>query len=505
MYKVFLADDEPFIIEGLYDILDWTELGLEIVGSAGNGREAAAALRTAPADILITDISMPFMNGLELIRDIRGVRPEIRVIVLSGYNEFEYLKEGLVLGIENYLLKPINVDELQATLRNTVEKLDREQELPKLQTSDIGILKENIMYRWVTGGISEAELAERAELLQIDIGRACFFVALLRTDGDPEALYRTAAELLPPDASAVPFHDLNGDVVALFMTDDAKEGKREALERLQRLQRRMEEYGGCRIAIGSVERDVGDVRSSYANAQKAQEYFLLYDRREMLDYASLPIGGDPAPSGLPSEMNYEKLIFAKDEEKLMQRIEADFESFQQLEGMTPGYLQSLAVEMIIQLQRPFRAGQHGAPPPWYSEGIKKAAAAASKEQLLGIVKEAARRMMESLRKDGRSPIVQQVLKHIHESYAESLSLKSMGQRYHVHPVYLGQLFLRETEVTFSEYVNRYRIEQSKRLLKETNEKVQEVAQSVGYWEIGYFYKQFKKYVGLSPTEYRELS
>ena len=150
MYKVFIVDDEPFIIEGLYDIVDWSSFGMEIVYHAGNGQAALQALPEQPVDILITDISMPLMNGLDLIREARQLQPELKVIILSGFNEFEYLKEGMKLGIENYLLKPINVDELQSTLRNTAAKLDQLVKPRLEETYGIQMLKDNILYRWLT-------------------------------------------------------------------------------------------------------------------------------------------------------------------------------------------------------------------------------------------------------------------------------------------------------------------------------------------------------------------
>lgn len=98
----------------------------------------------------------------------------------------------------------------------------------------------------------------------------------------------------------------------------------------------------------------------------------------------------------------------------------------------------------------------------------------------------------------------QVLSEIHEHYADELSLKALGARYHIHPVYLGQLFQKETGDNFTEYINRYRIEKAKELLKNSPLKVHEIARKIGYWETGYFYKQFKKYVGISPTEFKAL-
>lgn len=161
MYKVFIVDDEPFIIEGLYDILDWASFGLEIVGHAENGRQALEALASIPADLLITDISMPVMDGLSLIAEARKLHQELKVIILSGFNEFDYLKEGMKLGIENYLLKPINVEELESTLRNTVEKMNSMKSDELYDAFDMQILKDNTLYRWLTGQIGEAEFRER--------------------------------------------------------------------------------------------------------------------------------------------------------------------------------------------------------------------------------------------------------------------------------------------------------------------------------------------------------
>ncbi len=159
MFNVFLVDDEPFILEGMYHILDWASLGLRIVGHANDGAEALAALDGADVDVLVTDISMPKMTGLELIRRLREKGSEIKILVLSGYNDFDYLKEAMHLGIENYLLKPVNPQELRESLRSTTEKLAAPAVSP-WSARDIGVLRDNIMHRWMTGRIALDELQE---------------------------------------------------------------------------------------------------------------------------------------------------------------------------------------------------------------------------------------------------------------------------------------------------------------------------------------------------------
>ncbi|WP_048747000.1 response regulator, partial [Paenibacillus sp. P22] len=155
MYRVMLVDDEPFIVEGLQDAIDWSAFDLEIAAVAGSGKAALEQLKRQPVDLLVTDITMPGMSGLELIREARGILPGLKAIILSGYNEFDYLKEGMTLGIENYLLKPVNFKELRATLAATAAKLDAEEEPPELALSEeeLGILKDRILYRWMRGEI----------------------------------------------------------------------------------------------------------------------------------------------------------------------------------------------------------------------------------------------------------------------------------------------------------------------------------------------------------------
>lgn len=124
MYNVLLVDDEKLILEGLKNIIDWEELNLKISDTAENGEEALSKFKQNPADIVITDIMMPKMNGLNLIKEIKAIDNNIKFIILSGYDDFCYTKQAIKLNIENYILKPINEDELLETLKNTILKLN---------------------------------------------------------------------------------------------------------------------------------------------------------------------------------------------------------------------------------------------------------------------------------------------------------------------------------------------------------------------------------------------
>ncbi|MNJ59187.1 HTH-type transcriptional regulator YesS [compost metagenome] len=195
---------------------------------------------------------------------------------------------------------------------------------------------------------------------------------------------------------------------------------------------------------------------------------------------------------------------AKDTMALFLRIEKDFTYLQQLEGITPDMLQEIAMEWMIRFKMLLEEITHSEEPELYKGGLSQIRRTTTIAELMEMVKEAAAMTVDLLVRDVKSPVVQQVLNYIHNSYNEDLSLKVLGSMYHIHPVYLGQLFHKEVNETFTEYINRFRIEKAKEMLRSTPLKVHEIARNVGYWETGYFYKQFKKYVGISPTEYKGL-
>lgn len=505
MYKIFIVDDEPFIIEGLYDIVDWTRMGMEIVGQAENGQEALETLKTVQADILITDISMPLMNGIDLIRAVREFQPSLKVIILSGYDEFGYLKEGMALGIENYLLKPINLEEFKATLNNVAEKLNVTRAEYELNAHRTTILRDNVMHRWLRNQISPQEFQERADFLGIVIDKPLVLVALLRPEHSYAKVFQAVTEVLSDSSSVIPFQDMDGDIVLLHTLSEFQRGKEEVDKIHELLRKSLTSFQPMRLSLGSVEETEWKAAQSYTHAKKAQEYFMIFPERNLIRYEDLKDRHEAVRQGLP--MNWEddlKLIMAKDKGALFERIDDNFEQLRQLEGITPELLQDIAMEWMIRFKMQLKEIRHIEEPELFNDGLSNIRATSSISELTDIIKEAAALTIDSLIRDVKSPVVQKVLNYIHESYNEDVSLKTLGAQYNIHPVYLGQLFHKEVNESFTEYINRYRIEKAKEQLRTSPLKVHEIARNVGYWETGYFYKQFKKYVGISPTEYKGL-
>ncbi|WP_059052243.1 response regulator transcription factor [Paenibacillus senegalimassiliensis] len=513
MYKVLLVDDEKFILEGLSHLIDWSALGLEIAGMVRGGKKALEMLATTHVDILITDISMPGMNGLELIRAARQHHDQLKVIILSGYNEFDYLKEGMSLGIENYLLKPVNVSELKHTLVTLLDKLEASKP-DYLYDNDIYIIKNNTLHRWMIRQIAPAEWRERRELLQLAPIRRYRLAVVIRKGDLADQVF---AELVNSagDDHPLAYRDLDEDVVIVFQANEEAALMEYVHRWIEDRTSRVNAEGKepIRMGVGRVElSEISEVTEvsgglSYDEAKQALAYFLLYPKKQIISYETLNLSKELIRwEGSIRWEQYTQLLHARNAEGLKAAIQEDFANLREQEGMSPRHLWRVAAEVAFRLKLAAEEvkSTDAALEERFSEYVESLHITSEWAELMEILAEIAQLSIDLLQTTGSSPVIQQVLKLVKETYTENWTLLQLGDRFNIHPVYLGQLFRKETGESFAGYMNRYRIEQAKRMLRETSLKVNEVARQVGYWEAAYFNRQFRKYVGVSPMEYKSL-
>ncbi len=176
MYKVFLVEDEIVAREGIRDNVDWKSAGFEFCGEASDGEMALPLIEATRPDVLITDIRMPFMDGLQLCKILRNWMPEVKIIILSGHDEFHYAQEAVKLGVTEYLLKPVGVQDLHNVLGKIASQLDHERvEREKLQRlehqieNDLALRQEKFLLKLVMGGMSSPEAIQESQLLELDL------------------------------------------------------------------------------------------------------------------------------------------------------------------------------------------------------------------------------------------------------------------------------------------------------------------------------------------------
>lgn len=550
MRTVFFVDDEPLIAQGLSSITDWEGYGLCPVGYAGDGVQALERLGEQGADLVITDIMMPRMNGLELIEESKKRYPRTRYIVLSGYEEFEYVKIGIRLGIENYILKPINIEELEATLIRIAEVWEREEANLVRQEEDRRLLRGNVLARWTEGTIEREELIQRAELLGIPTDCAAYRVDVLRLlvgGAEPDAeriskvgggsgmgpTIQAGAESAPvlrggnasakaecadspaerldlarladhceallsaaeTGAAALCFADAGGDLVCIRFRRAAEppraasSGAAQPEESLAEAARQLGRWAGAAVwlAGGGETPDIVGVRACFAQAKGQFRRLLLAGEQ-----ALWVTGPDTRPGPMPaSSRTWEEVLFGSPAEAagLLPRREPT----------------NAAVRLMVEAVR--EAG--GPAEPDYAELYAPLQRISTLEQLRRHVRDTIRRaaagpLPEAAESAASSAHVAFLLEQIRSHYAEELSLKTLSQRLDLHPNYLGQLFQQETGSNFSDALNRRRIERATSLLLHTDRRTAEIGSEVGYLDNSYFYRQFKKYTGLSPTELRQM-
>lgn len=185
-YKVVLADDEPEVLRSIQRTLDWEKYGFSVVGAFLNGLDVLEFLENHDVDIVFTDIRMPFMDGIELMHKIKEKYPYIKLVIISGYDDFQYAKEALIHGVLDYILKPINAREMSEVLQKVKDKMDTEleekqsiQKLRKLYLENQPIIRENFLNRLVLGNIKAKALQEEKKTGLIRMGEYKYWATAL--------------------------------------------------------------------------------------------------------------------------------------------------------------------------------------------------------------------------------------------------------------------------------------------------------------------------------------
>lgn len=525
MYTVFLVDDEPFILEGLTMILCRFSTEISILGQAENGEQALNYLRHNPVDLLITDIRMPAMDGIELIRQIKKLSTSTRFIILSGYDDFAYVKEGIHLGIENYLLKPVNIEELEATLENTLEKIreDRKNQYQKTYMKrNFEILRENILYRWMKNTISEDELMERASLIDVNLQCESYQVILLRMWYDnslkkeaDEEVYLICQNYFSEFSNLIWFQDIQGHIVIVFVTRNQSDFLE--MNRLEKVlfQIQQKAYELLRvyplITLGKRVFNYTSVWESYEEAKELQKYRWVFEETWIInkDKVREAERSKGYKQSQVIETNLEQLsnlLIAGDQKGVTNFVEEVFGKITSNSCMSVINIQGVITELILtmeqiacQLQL-----QNNNIQPSYDIILSCLQEARNLEELKETIKEIAIEMAKQVSAPPsiQSPIVRQVIQYTLDNYTKDLSLKILGDIFNTNSVYLGQLFKKETGQSYVQYFHSLRMQKAKSLLLNSHLKIHEIALQVGYSDVNYFYRVFKKYVGISPSEVR---
>jgi two-component system, response regulator YesN len=498
LYRVLLVDDEPFILDGLGRILDWAALGCEIVGTARSGEAALALMEKVGVDVLITDVKMPGMDGLALIARGRDIAPGLRSVVLSGYDDFAFVKRGILLGIDNYLLKPIDRDELARTIETCLARIEESHPTRAVPGAD-EVIREHILYRWALGRIGEDELIERCALLGLNAQGPLFRIGVLFSDLSQEGAFRAVAAKMR-EAGMPSVLDAAGRLV-LFITGDESAIRRE-LRAACALAEGWDE-GAVLLSLGREVSSASSVAASYSNALELSRFRLVAGGERVID-AEGPLarrsGVDPLFA--PDYDAIDKALVGGDLGGALHAVESYLKDLAGRPQALPEQLLRAGAELSLRFARS-GAREEAADSAMLLERLYRAS---SLPELIDIVSQGLRIAASEVAGNHGTPpsAIKEIVRLVNCHYDHDLSLKAIGAEYGMSPTYLGQAFRQETGEQFSLYLNLVRLRKAKELLETTRMKAVEIAETVGYRNPNYFYRVFRDLVGMSPTEYRCL-
>ena len=505
MKKVMLVEDEDLILQGIRYIIDWEELSMEVVAMAHNGKEALELFKKNPADIVITDVEMPCMNGLGLLKEIRKVNSRTRGIILSGYDEFEYARTALRLDVEEYILKPINEDLLKEALIRASSHLD------EMDRKRAGNMEDKIGWmRFLKGKLAREEEAKFYQMLPVIGENEKVYAAIMKIDTDTleesGSMMDILLELQKSHEKIKPIY-LSPDTLFLLMYVPVNISDQEVLEYYGDFQDDLESGFGIMsfFTVSTAIKEYDKLPQCYKTASRLQRYRMLEGYGSCINEAH--IKDRKSKDVVIDETILRKMILKKDKEGALSYIEDLFINNLESEVDVEVLFQiSLKIAMMLQdIKMEYKLIQSGNLRN-LSEIIEKIYQA---DDLLGVKTIFISEIVEIIHylhtEDSQyTPVVKQIMAEVQKNYKEDMNLKTLSYKYHMNASYLGQIFQKEAGCSFAQYLSNTKNAIAKDLILNTNMKINDIAKEVGYPDTSYFYRKFKQCYGVSPASLRTM-
>lgn len=525
-YKVILVDDEAEVIDIMEAKIRWSELGFEVVGSAKNGVKAFELVEKLQPDVVLTDIRMPYMDGLELSRKLNQDYPNIYIILCTGFDEFEYAKEAVHLDIKEYLLKPISAAELSESLMRLKENLDREREeklnVRKLENyfqESLPALQSNLFISLMEGRVSEEDYARFSAAYQVNMKGPLFCCIVFHTSENhvPEGMNplllsmsveREIRQRLVEKWHCKEFLYLGNTV--LIMEMGSEEQMVPITDECDRFCRWAYRVMGAVVTagIGTVCDNLFNINLSYEGAREAVSYRVLYGTQRAINIREI-VPKEQATLSLLEEGRMHDLFRAirvGNPEKIEEAVQKEIQKIHK-HTVTIGQYHLAAMETVSNFYK-FCANNSldfneiaGNVPNLYEKVPQM-----DESSLTSWMNEMARMISEELKTARNSTshrLVTEAQLLVREKYMDaSISLDVVCSILGVSNSYFSSVFKKETGKSFISYLTDYRMDIAEELILSGETKSYKVAEKVGYLDANYFSYVFKKRFGVSPSKYR---
>ncbi|WP_186577054.1 response regulator [Aquibacillus kalidii] len=506
MKKVFLIDDEMIIRKGIANGIDWKEEGFEYCGDAPDGEVALPLIEQCKPDIVITDIKMPFMDGLQISRILREKMPSVKIIILSGHDEFEYAREAIRIRVTEYCLKPLSASDLLHTLHKVSAQIDKEQiqerkynDLKTKALQNLSISKDKFLIDLCDGVYSTSDAIKHASELGIDIIASYYFIVIIES----KQLRSIDTDWIKEGYTCLTFWKNTKEKVFIFQGTSLDQLEQAATNIRKKMQSREESI--C-FGIGKIENRIQGISLSYAEAQEEKSY-----ARIIYKYNKQATGDDlQSKKELHHSFNRKELIqFLKfGNIGQIKEFSKSYSSYLQTSTIhSPLLYYYFLMDFTITITHFIKEMDNDSGDVLGQIKDKEMRASWIREyqEVITYMEEVLSIVIGSRDQTNSKygTIIQKTKEYILENFADpKLSLQTSAAKVNVSASYLSHMFSNETGQTLTEFLTNTRIERAKELLKTTNDKTYEIAYKVGYSDSHYFCHSFKKVTGMTTKAFK---
>lgn len=532
MYKIIIVDDEDEVREGIKEKTDWAACGFELVGDFDNGRDALDFVDSLQPDVIITDICMPFMDGLLLAECIASQYRDIKVVIVTGYGDFEYAKKAIKLKVKDYLLKPINSAEFTSFLDKMKLELDEEhtkkEDLTAIKhqlNQSFPLLRERFLESMATSRLKKAEIERKFRNFQLSLVGPTYIALVLDVDDfqrdffeDQEtemellrfAAFNIVQEIFEIESNGIAFRT-RGDKIAVLFSGAEDEINILSQTLAMHVKQSVEKYLKLTVSIGigRMQREIQHVSDSFQEALTALDYRFLLGKNNIISIHDVEYG-----------QGVDKLTYNEWEKKLLSAMRMgncnnisqvlddwikDLKSSVSSVNKCYGSIQKFYVSLMnLVAETGFDEAEVFGAYPFPQITLMKTI-----DEVKQWLEETCHRIILFLSAK-RTDITQSQMvlaeTFIRENYKnEDLSLSQVCNHIYISMSYFSALFKQHTGETFVEFLTKLRLEKAKELLIVTQLKTYDIASRVGYGDPQYFSVIFKRNTGKSPKEYRALN
>lgn len=502
MYKVMIIDDEEIVRAGLRNLVDWETEGFYICAEGKDGRDGLAKLLEEWPDLVLVDIKMPGLSGLELIKAAREQKFGGHFIILTGYSEFEFAKSAISFGVREYLLKPIEEEELLHSMRLLREELDRKAGERAFNSNNAEIAREELLRRILLKLDTKEKLEEKLELYEMDLTNQILCVAVIFdrevVPGNENSIFlEKSRELLGGKRGNLDQVLMDNCMVVVNQGMDYKTWAQQLRKQNERIQRK---YGkGLSIAVGHNVSLWYDLSHSYEFAKFLIEHEFLFSSSVLtMD----TIEDQQYAAENPSVDYFCMLIEVGD----MTGIQECVKIFRQycIKGMMKELdIKIMVMYNLMQIKNWAEKRYDGGKEIHIDKVIEQLNQVEELDELLELYCHILQDFCIKIGCDGSETVIKRMYYYMEKNYDKDLKLETFAKMFHYNSNYLGKIFRKEIGDSFNNILDSIRITNAKRLLAKTDLKVYQISEQVGYGNIDYFYLKFKKYVGISPKEYKK--